>query len=412
MGKNTKTLWDVIVIGAGASGMMGAITAARAGKKVLIIEKLDKAGKKLFATGNGKCNFTNNRMQADCFGGDKDFVERVLSEFGVQECLEFFHSIGIYPKEKNGYYYPNCEQAASVVSALVQELAHLQVKFSYETTVADIFSKYDRVTVVTNKGEFETQKLIVATGLLAAPKLGSDGSLFDIIKGLGHRFAPILPALCGYYCKGIDFKKVSGVRAHGTVIAFIDDKKIAEDTGEIQFTDYGLSGIPVFQISRYLSKGLYEKKQVRIVINLLPDFDKEQLLQELQFRKKIRGEEATDTFLNGLVHQKLSDMLLNKLQLDTRQLIVSLTDKDLERLAEGLLSLSVKVTNYRDFEFAQVCTGGIPVSDIDVTTLESKFAKHVHFAGEIIDVDGICGGYNLHFAWATGYIVGHTVSHN
>lgn len=409
MGKNTKTLWDLIVIGAGAAGMMAAITAARAGKKVLIIEKLEKAGKKLFATGNGKCNFTNNRMQADCFGGDKDFIESVLSAFGVQECLEFFHSIGIYPKEKNGYYYPNSEQAASVVTALLQELARLDVKVSYETTVSEILPKDDGVAVVTSKGQFEAKKLVIATGLLAAPKLGSDGSLFAIIKGLGHRFAPILPALCGYYCKGIDFKKVSGVRAHGTVTAFVDDERMAEDTGEIQFTDYGLSGIPVFQISRYLSKGLNDKKQIRIVINLLPDFNKEQLLQELQFRKKIRGEESVDTFLNGLVHQKLSDMLLHKLQLDARQLIVSLTDKDLERLAEGLLSLSIKVTNYRDFEFAQVCTGGIPVSDIDVATLESKFAKHVYFAGEILDVDGICGGYNLHFAWATGYMAGKSL---
>lgn len=409
MGKNTKTLWDVIIIGAGASGMMAAITAARADKKVLLIEKLDKAGKKLFATGNGKCNFTNKTMQADSFGGDKAFVEQVLAAFSVDDCLEFFHSIGVYPKEKNGYYYPNSEQAASVVTALLQELVRLQVKISYEATVIDILPKTNGVTVVTDKGQFEAKKLIIATGLLAAPKLGSDGSLFDIIKGLGHRFAPILPALCGYYCKGMDFKKVSGVRAHGTVTAYIDNQKVAEDTGEIQFTDYGLSGIPVFQISRYLSKGIYDKKKVHIAINLLPDFDKNQLLEELQFRKKIGAEETIDTFLNGFVHQKLSDMILSKLHFDSRQFILSLTDVDLDKLADSLLESKVTVTNYRDFEFAQVCTGGIPVSDIDSATLESKLAQNVHFAGEIIDVDGICGGYNLHFAWATGYMAGKSV---
>ena len=406
MGKNEKKRWDVIVIGAGASGMMAAIIAARANKKALIFEKLDKAGKKLLATGNGKCNFTNKAMSASCFHGDTAFVKSVLEKFSVQDCLDFFYSIGIYPKEKNGYYYPNSEQAASVVTAFVNELHRLGVAVSYETSISSIVSTSTGVSIATNKGQYEAKRLVIATGLLAAPKLGSDGSLFEVIKSLGHRFHPILPALCGYYCKGIDFKKVAGVRAHGTVTAYIDDKKAAEDTGEIQFTDYGLSGIPVFQISRCLSKGLYQKSNVQIGVNLLPDFDKVQLVNELNFRKKLCVEETLVTFLNGLIHQKLSDMILDKLHFDKHMFVSSLSDKDIDKLAAGLLEFKVSVTKYRDFEFAQVCTGGIPVSDIDRDTLESKLASNIYFAGEILDVDGICGGYNLHFAWATGYIAG------
>lgn len=408
MGKNTNKQWDVLVIGAGASGMMAAITAARENKKVCIIEKLDKAGKKILATGNGKCNYTNEIMHEDCYGGDKAFVKQVLEVFSVDDCLNFFHSIGVYPKNKNGYFYPNSEQAASVANALLFELERLGVKIVYETITKEIVSSEEEVCVWTNKGCFIGKKLVIATGLLAAPKLGSDGSLFDVIKALGHRFVPILPALCGFYCKGLKFKSVSGVRAHGTVSAYIDGKKVAEDTGEIQFTDYGLSGIPVFQISRHLSKGLYAKKKVEIKINLLPDFDTNKLLDEINYRRSIGASMPVTALLNGLVNQKLSDMILDKAGIDKNMYASSISVDEMFKIRDYLQEITVNVTNYRDFEFAQVCTGGIPTSDIDHQTLESRLTPNVYFAGEILDVDGICGGYNLHFAWATGYIAGRS----
>ena len=410
MGKNANKQWDLIVIGAGAAGMMSAITAARAGKKVCIIEKLEKAGKKLFATGNGKCNFTNETMHSDCYHGDVAFVEYVLNRFSVSDCLELFHSRGIYSKNKNGYYYPNSEQASSVVNALLFEMERLGIKTSYETIVKSISPFKDEICISTNKGEFSAKNLVIATGLLASPKLGSDGSLFDVIKSLGHRFAPILPTLCGFYCKGIKFKLVSGVRAHGTVSAYIDGVKCAEDTGEIQFTDYGLSGIPVFQISSFLSKGIYDKKKVEIKINLLPDFNKQILLEELSYRQSIGANMPVETLLNGIINQKLSDMILDKAGVDKNTYTFSVSRKEIEKIVVLLQEITVTVTNYRDFEFAQVCTGGIPLKDVNMDTLESKLVPNVYFAGEILDVDGICGGYNLHFAWATGYIAGKAIS--
>lgn len=404
MGKNKNKQYDLLIIGAGASGMMAAITAARKEQKVCILEKLDKAGKKLLATGNGKCNFTNELMNVNCFGAEETFMEHVLEQFSVQDCLDFFHSIGIYPKNKNGYYYPNSEQASSVVTALIQELKKLGVSIVYEVTIENIKQKEHGISVTTNFGDYQARNLVIATGLLASPKLGSDGSLFDIIKRLGHKFNPVLPALCGFYCKGIPFKKVSGVRAQGTVTALIDGTSVAKDTGEIQFTDYGLSGIPVFQISRYLSKGIYQKSKVEILVNLLPDFDNISLKNELNYRKSISGNRSLEFLLNGLLNQKLSNMIYGKAHLDMDLLISSLTEKEIEYIAYCIQNLKVKVTTYRDYEFAQVCTGGIPLSDIYTDTLESKIVKHIYFAGEILDVDGICGGYNLHFAWASGYI--------
>ena len=404
MGKNTNKQYDLLVIGAGASGMIAAITAARENKKVCILEKLDKAGKKLLATGNGKCNFTNDKMSSDCFGGDKAFVNTVLETFTVHDCLAFFHSIGIYPKNKNGYYYPNSEQASSVVAALMEELERKGVEVTYNTDIVEIISSKDKVTVNTNQGVFSAKRLIVATGLLAAPKLGSDGSLFGIIKGLGHRFQPILPALCGFYAKGLSFKKVSGVRATGTVSAIVEGDMVAQDTGEIQFTDYGISGIPVFQISRYLSKALYQKKDTKVTINLLPDWQENQVREELNHRKNLKTSQPVSMLLNGWINQKLSEVILDLANIDKNQLSGKLSEKDITYLAEKLQNIEVEITKYRDYEFAQVCTGGIPVTDVVWDTLESKYASHVHFAGEILDVDGICGGYNLHFAWATGFI--------
>ena len=406
MGKNTNKHYDLLIIGAGASGMMAAITAARANKKVCILEKLDKVGKKLLATGNGKCNFTNADMKAEYFGGDIAFVSKVLEQFSVQDCLDFFHSIGIYPKCKNGYYYPNSEQAASVVNALVEELERLHVEVCYETQVQNIDALTDKVVIDSNKGRYIAKKAIIATGLLAAPKLGSDGSMFDIVKKLGHRFTPVLPALCGYYCKGISFKKVAGVRATGKVTALIEGKVVAEDIGEIQFTDYGLSGIPIFQISRFLSKGLYHKQDTKIMVNLVPEWNKELVLKELNHRKSLKTNQTTDCLLNGFINQKLIDVVLEKASIDKGLSISALSEKQLSRIADVLQNITVDVTKYRDYEFAQVCTGGISVSDIEWGTLESKYAPNVHFTGEILDVDGICGGYNLHFAWATGYIAG------
>ncbi len=409
MGKNKNKQFDVLIIGGGAAGMMAAITAARNEKKVCIIEKLDKLGKKLLATGNGKCNFTNDDMHTECFHAERDFIESVLEVFSVIDCLEFFHSIGIYPKNKNGYYYPNSEQASSIVSALYQEIQKLGVNVAYETNIKQILPQEHCIHLNTDKGSYVGKNVIIATGLLASPKLGSDGSLFDIIKTLGHRFAPILPTLCGFYCKGLNFKKISGVRAQGTVTARINGHEVASNTGEIQFTDYGLSGIPVFQISHHLSKAVYEKKQVEIQINLLPDFDKDHLINELNYRKSIFTNQTMEHLLNGLLNQKLSQMILDKTHLENDIIINSLSEHEIESIAYCIQNLTVKVTNYRDYEFAQVCTGGIPLSDINVNTFESKLVKHIYFAGEILDVDGICGGYNLHFAWASGYMAANAI---
>ena len=410
MSKNTNVRWDVLVIGAGASGMMAAIFAARAGKKVIILEQSDKPGKKILATGNGKCNFTNAYMNSQCFRGDAAYSERVLDGFSTEDCLSFFHSIGVYPKEKNGYYYPNSEQASSVVVAMAEELKRLSVEICLQSKVDKIQPQKNGFCICCENNHFLSKNVIVATGLLAAPKLGSDGSLFGVIKDLGHHFSPIVPALCGFYCSGMPFKKVSGVRAMGRVSAIIDGKHISVDTGEVQFTDYGLSGIPIFQISRYLSKGLYEKRKVEIQLDILPELTVSEVTEELAHRQ-LRNS-TLEMFLNGLLNKKLTDALWDMLQMNPNMSVSALSDKQLLLIARTLKKFTVKVNKWRDYEFAQVCAGGIPSGEVHIDTLESIYVKNLYFTGEILDIDGICGGYNLHFAWGSGRIAGMAAGNN
>lgn len=411
MAKKNSNLWDVIIIGAGASGLMAAVTAARAGQRVLILEQKNDIGKKILATGNGKCNFTNQKIDSSCYNGEKKLIELVFSRFTRDNCLDFFHEIGIFPKEKNGYYYPNSETAVSVVEAFRQELKRCKITVMTETCVQEISPKYVGLDVRTDKGVFTGSKLIIAVGLLASPKLGSDGSLMNEIKELGHGFTPIVPALCGFYANGLNFKKVQGVRVRTSVTLELEKEILGQDTGEVQLTDYGISGIPVFQISRMASMGLYHKKAPIVHMNFLPDLTKEDLIEEMNFRRaRFQDSETLSTLFNGLLPQKLIEALLLEEKLDKNISILELTDQQCKKMCHRIQNCSVTLTKSRGFEFAQVCAGGIRTEDVDAETLESRLVKGLYFAGEILDVDGICGGYNLQWAWTSGYVAGQAAS--
>lgn len=408
--KNTKLL-DVIVIGAGASGMMAAITAARRGKSVAILERMNKPGKKILATGNGKCNFTNNNMDTSCFHGNIHLIQSVLDRFSKEDALSFFHEIGIWPKEKNGYYYPNSGQAASVAEALKHELDRLQVPVYLEQEVLDLFPDKYGFWIKTVQTSYTCRNVIIASGLLAAPKLGSDGSMFSLIKELGHRFVPVLPALCGFYAKGMQFSKVAGVRCDANLTLKIDGNTAATEQGELQLADYGISGIPVFQISSPAVRALYEKKSVTVVIDFLPDISLETLNTEFAMRiGKCETDENADRLLRGLLNQKLIPVLLKHAGIRSDEPLKNISLEKLERLSAGIHDYPVTLEKVRDFEFAQVCTGGIRTEEINEKTLESRLLSGLYFAGEILDVDGICGGYNLQWAWSSGYVAGCSVS--
>lgn len=437
MSKKQSQIKDVIVIGAGASGMMAAITAARCGKSVLILEHMDKVGKKILATGNGKCNYTNEYMADECYHGDHILRQDVMTQFGRADAIAFFKEIGIWPKAKNGYYYPNSGQAASVVEALQMELERLNITIVCGCQVQELSEDYLGFAVSTSTGVYKARKVIVACGLLAASKLGSDGSMIPLLKELGHRFVPIVPALCGFYASGMDFKKVSGVRCEAELTLEIDinhaktsntDRKNAEnrkitsdadakniqkERGELQLTDYGMSGIPVFQLSSPAAKALKEKKAVAMRIDFLPEIVGGELESELQRRveraENLHEAVTLEQLLSGLLNQKLIPVLVKKAGISAHTPADRIDEKQLQKLVDVIKNYPVILDKVRDFEFAQVCAGGIRTEEIDTKTLESRLVPGLYFAGEILDVDGICGGYNLQWAWSSGFVAGSQI---
>lgn len=402
-------MYDVIIIGAGASGLMAAAAAASKGARVALLEHKDDIGKKILATGNGRCNFTNTDMSVNKFHGSKALIKNGLSQFNYEDTIRFFKGLGIPAYDNAGYIYPNSRQAASVVAAFRMELMRLHVDVKTGINITDIKPADDRTgyCIQTDKGSFKSKRLIIACGLTASPKLGSDGSLFRQIEALGHHIQKPLPALCGFSCDGLNFKKITGVRCDATVASVIDGQMTEQNTGELQLADYGISGIPVFQISSLMSRALDKGQRVEVIIDFLPAFSDDELNGYIRDRSiTTTDNRSLNEMLNGLLNNKLLLELIHKSGVSPDKKGRLLTDDDCKSLTRSIKHTAVSVKKPRGLEFAQVCAGGIYTKEIDVRTLESKIHPGLYFCGELLDVDGICGGYNLQWAWTSGYIAG------
>ena len=402
-------MYDVIIIGAGASGLMAAAAAASKGARVALLEHKDDIGKKILATGNGRCNFTNTDMSVNKFHGSKALIKNGLSQFNYADTIRFFKELGIPAYDNAGYIYPNSRQAASVVAAFRMELMRFHVDVKTGINITDIKPADDRTgyCIQTDKGSFKSKRLIIACGLTASPKLGSDGSLFRQIEALGHHIQKPLPALCGFSCDGLNFKKITGVRCDATVASVIDGQMTEQNTGELQLADYGISGIPVFQISSLMSRALNKGQKVEVIIDFLPAFSDDELNGYIKDRSiTTTDNRSLNEMLNGLLNNKLLLELIHKSGVSPDKKGRLLTDDDCKSLTRSIKHTAVSVKKPRGAEFAQVCAGGIYTKEIDVRTLESKIHPGLYFCGELLDVDGICGGYNLQWAWTSGYIAG------
>ena len=401
----------VAVIGGGASGMMAAVTAASEGARVILLEHKDRIGKKILSTGNGRCNFTNIHQEPICYHSeDPLFPWEVVEKFNAQAVISFFLQLGVYSKNRNGYIYPNSDQASAVLDAFRMELDRLKVEIRTGVECREIRPGKKGFTVLTDQGPVRADRVILCAGSKAAPTTGSDGSGYDLAKKLGHRILPVLPALTALKCEEKFFKSIAGVRANGSVSIWSGGECIAKDTGEIQLTDYGISGIPVFQVSRYASKLLYEKKEMDAVLDFMPDFTKEQTNAFLRARAKTRPDKSAEMFLIGLFHKKLCDLWIRLSEIPRQRKAGELTEDEIARLTSLIKEFRVRVRETNPYDKAQVCCGGVDTREVNPETLESVYVPGVYFAGEILDVDGMCGGYNLTFAWASGYVAGKAAS--
>ena len=403
-----------IIIGGGASGLMAAITAAENGAAVTILEHMPRVGKKILSTGNGKCNLTNLHMTEDCFRcSEHGFPMHVIRRFTEKDTLAFFRRLGVLTMDRNGYVYPYSGQAQTILDALRDKADSLGVKTVCECKIQDVKkNSRGRFVVIAENGKFEGDFVILATGSMAAATTGSDGSGYQLAKTLGHKIKKPLPALVQLKCDGDFFKSISGVRTEVKIELYTIGKKgdlekfLAEDTGELQLTDYGISGIPVFQVSRYAAEALDKKKRVAALIDYLPSYGDEELFSLLREQRKNLADRTAEMFLNGLFHKKLAALFLKAVRIRPDALAGKITDQKLEELCQVIKESVYEVTATNPFEKAQVCMGGVDTKEIDAETMESRIVEGLYFAGEILDVDGICGGYNLQWAWSSGYLAG------
>lgn len=391
----------VIIIGGGASGLTAAIKASK-NYDVTIIEKNEKLGKKILITGNGKCNYWNENQDLSMYHSSGDY-KKIVNQLNLTKAHAFLDSIGIVPFIKNGYYYPNSNQAISVVNALVDEAINNGVKIITEE-VTNVKKDNDKF-IINNK--YESDYLIVATGGKAAPKTGSDGFGYEIAKSFNHNIIKPLPALVGLEVEE-NLKELSGIRVIGEIRLLINNELIQKELGEIQINDYGFSGIPVLQISSRAIKALDNNKNVSISINLLPNIAEDilGLRSFLKVQDRHLNNKSISQILDQLFNYKLSNYLLKISKIDNNAKIEKLSNDDLDLLCHNILNFNFKVIKDHGFDNAQTTSGGIDLKDVNLETLESLKVKGLYFCGEVLDVDGACGGYNLSFAWISGLIAG------
>lgn len=396
----------VLIIGAGASGMMAAISAAKKGAKVTLYEKNDRVGKKILATGNGKCNLGNKDMDmSNYYVQDVDKLQKCFERFGVEDTLAFFYEIGLMTRDKDGYVYPYCEQASAVLDVLRNALTKgsVDVKTSVENIELTV-KKNNTFLVTSSEGKKEFDAVILACGSKAGIKNGTTEG-FDYSKQFGHRIIPLLPALVQLRCKGDYFKSIAGVRCKAKVSLCSDGMEIAEEQGELQLTDYGISGIPVFQISRVAAKELKNRHKVEAVIDFLPDLSQKDWENYVKERmENYRGCTCED-FLTGTVNKKITLMLLKKFDIKPQDTVSRQTESKLFSLCLNMKAFGIAVQDTNSYEQAQVCCGGVDFTELD-ENMQSVYQPGLFVCGEMVDVDGKCGGYNLQWAWTSGYLAG------
>lgn len=393
------------IIGGGASGMMAAIAAAREGAEVTLFERKEKNGKKILATGNGRCNFSNrNLSSANYYCDDAEFVDDVFSRFGNNELCSFFNNLGMLVKDKNGYLYPACEQAASVVDIFEQTLKEEHVQCVTDAYVTKI-TKEDCFTITLDNGKnFQTDRVIIATGGRAG--IGKEyANGYDLIKSLGHTYSRLYPALTQIKCKEFPFGAVSGVRSDCTISVLIDDIEVMKQTGEILFTDNGISGIVSFQISHCIAEAIDHKRSSVIALDFLPGSSEEDIRGFAASKFLLHDKQKVSDFFNGFLSKKLNAAIVKAAGLDSDAIITDYSIEDINKVVGLMKHLCISPTGVNSFDKAQVTGGGVLLSEVN-KNLESLICPDAFITGELLNVDGICGGYNLQWAFSTGYIAG------
>lgn len=392
--------YDVAIIGGGAAGLFSAVylKQKRPNISVVIVEALDRVGKKLITTGNGRCNITNLLANLTNYhGADREFIKSVFDRFFVQDAVKVFKNIGVeITFEKDGRAYPSSYQASSVVDALRFFCEENGVVIKTNCAVRDII-KNNGYVLKTNSETVCADTVIVTGGLLAGGKaLGSTGDILAIIKRLGIKCAPLFPAIVQIKTNTEITKQLKGIKVDCFATLKQGDKDIRTEFGEVLFTDYGLSGPPILQISRNAQQGS------KVCLDIVPKIKYDELVKILTSRKHTLSKRTLENYLTGFINKRLGQVILKDCGIKLAGSVKSLSERDITLIAKKIKCFEFSVVGNTGFNNAQVCCGGVKESEL--LNLESKKYKGMFFAGEIINVDGDCGGYNLQWAWSSAAV--------
>ena len=391
-----------IIIGGGASGLACAIKAKNKNNEIIILEKESKCGKKILVTGNGKCNYFNDDFTIDHYNSNnKDILNEVINEDNKKLVLDFFDSIGIIPKIKDNYYYPVTNQAITIREALVNYALKIGVKIITDVNIVDINynGKYE---IITTDNTYTSDNLVLATSLLAMK--GNEFGI-NIARKFNHSVIEPLPALVQLKGNEKYFKEWAGIRTDVNVSLYINDNYIKNSEGEIQLTDYGISGICIFQLSSLVNKALYDNKKVNIKINFIPWINNN-IKEFLSDRNNKLNNPNISDLLDGMINYKLVNLILDLSNISRDKKYNELTNNDINNIINYLTNFDIKIIDSMGFDKAQVCSGGIPLNEININNMSSYKNNNLYIIGELLDVDGECGGYNLGFAWVSGLLAG------
>lgn len=399
----------IVVIGGGASGLMAAITAKKDTNEVIILEANNDIAKKIMATGNGRCNYWHSDIDASSYYTDKcDKLEAILGH--KDEVFEYICHLGLVPKIKEGYYYPLSLQASSVHDLFKYQLIKKRIKVINDYEVDDIMKVENKFIIKGSDNDIECDKIIISVGSKASPKLGGNEKGYNILKTLGHTIKNPLPSLSPLIVEGAKKFNWAGIRSEVLLRLVSDFKTIKEERGEIQLTEKGISGICTFNLSGYASREIEEHKDVKIYINFLPEID--DLNSFIDERLKNLGDVTINELFNSLLNYKLIGLFCNLLRISSESLYSELSDKQKLWLINNITNFECDIIDSEGFERAQVCTGGVLLDEINPENMESLIVSNLYITGEVINVDGICGGYNLAFAFISGYLAGKDILHD
>lgn len=407
---------DIIIIGGGASGLMAAITAKDLGKDIAIIEGTDRIGKKILATGNGRCNISNGRIAYPYntyHSENEKFYTNCLNNLNIEDTRSLFLSLGLPITElERGKRYPSSLQSSSVVDILKMSIEEREIPL-YTNCKVNSIHKEKKFKISTSNEEhplFSCNKLVLACGGKSAVKTGSDGSGYKLAKSLGHTITSTVPGIVQLKLDYPYLKALTGIKFEGKVSVYVNDELIREDTGEILFTDYGISGPPILQLSAIASRALSKNSKVELKIDMMADKSFDEVDNFIQGHLSIFSHRSISTALIGVINKKLIPILLKDIGItDIHTPCYDLDWKEKELISSRFKEWTFRCSDTNGFHNAQLTVGGVNTFEVNSETLESKIVPGLYFSGEILDVNGDCGGFNLQWAWSSGYLVGNRV---